>query len=107
MNDYVFLAIGPQTDWGGVHVNSGIHNRASYNLLTSKDAQGGFLFDPRDVAALFYLSLTQHPSRTSRFIDSRRDPRLQEKLDAIVKAFEAVGITSNLGITFEPNRLSS
>ncbi|HEY8208726.1 MAG TPA: M4 family metallopeptidase [Myxococcaceae bacterium] len=119
MNDYVFLSVGPMTDWGGVHVNSGIHNKAAHHLLTSKDVNGNFMFDPREVAALFYLSLTQHLSRTSRFIDSRRgvelagrsffrrDPRLDEKLEAIGNAFEAVGITSNLGVTFEPNRLSS
>ena len=119
MKDYVFLPVGPRTDWGGVHVNSGIHNKAAYHLLTSKDANGNFVFDPREVAALFYLALTQYLSRTSKFIDSRRgmelaartlfrqDPRKQEKLAALAGAFEAVGITSNLGIDFEPNRLSS
>lgn len=119
MDDYEFLAVGPLTDWGGVHTNSGIHNKAAYNLLNSKDAQGHFLFDPREVAAIFYLALTQHLSRTSKFIDSRRgvelaartffrnDPRQKEKLDAIGAAFDAVGITSNLGVTFEPQKLSS
>ena len=24
-------------DWGGVHVNSGIHNKAAFNLLTAED----------------------------------------------------------------------
>ncbi|PTL80608.1 M4 family metallopeptidase [Vitiosangium sp. GDMCC 1.1324] len=119
MKDYEFLAVGPLTDWGGVHTNSGIHNKAAYHLLTSKDAQGNFLFDPREVAAIFYLALTQHLSRTSKFIDSRRgvelaartflrnDPRQKEKLAAIGAAFDAVGITSNLGANFEPNKLSS
>ncbi|HZN95468.1 MAG TPA: M4 family metallopeptidase, partial [Myxococcales bacterium] len=100
-------------------INSGIHNKAAYNLLTSRDADGNYVFDPREVAALFYLALTQYLSRTSKFIDSRRgmelaartlfrqDPRKQEKLAALAGAFEAVGITSNLGIDFEPNRLSS
>lgn len=119
MDDYEFLAVGPNTDWGGVHTNSGIHNKAAYHLLISKDAQGQFLFDAREVAALFYLALTQHLSRTSKFIDSRRgvelsgrtffrnDPRQKEKLAAIGAAFDAVGITSNLGVTFEPQKMSS
>lgn len=57
--------------------------------------------------------------RTSKFIDSRRgvelaartffrsDPHQKEKLAAIGAAFDAVGITSNLGANFEPNKLSS
>src|SRR6185436_1338537 len=112
MDEYAFLAVGPDSDWGGVHVNSGIHNKAAFNLLTSKDANGQLTFDPREVAALFYLALTQHLSRTSRFIDSRRgvelaartlfrrDPRLEEKMAAIGSAFDAVGIKSDLGVTF-------
>jgi Zn-dependent metalloprotease len=119
MDDYEFLPVGPRTDWGGVHINSGIHNKAAYNLLTSRGADGHFIFDPREVAALFYIALTQHLSRTSKFIDSRRgvelagrtlfrrDPRKNEKLAAIGRAFDAVGISSNLGIQFEPNKLSS
>jgi len=119
MDDYALMAVGPMTDWGGVHINSGIHNKAAYNLLTSKDAHGTRLFDPREVAALFYLALTQHLSRTSKFLDSRRgvelsartffrnDPRQAEKLAAIANAFDQVGIPSSLGITFEPNTLSS
>jgi Zn-dependent metalloprotease len=119
MDDYEFLPVGPRTDWGGVHINSGIHNKAAYNLLTSKGASGHFIFDPREVAALFYIALTQHLSRTSKFIDSRRgvelaarslfrrDPRKNEKLAAIGRAFDAVGISSNLGIQFEPQKLSS
>jgi Zn-dependent metalloprotease len=119
MDDYEFMAVGPLTDWGGVHINSGIHNKAAYHLLTSKDAQGSSLFDPREVAALFYLALTQHLSRTSKFLDSRRGvelaartffrnhPRQAEKLAAVAEAFDKVGITTSLGITFEPNQLSS
>jgi Zn-dependent metalloprotease len=119
MDDYEFMPVGPMTDWGGVHINSGIHNKAAYHLLTAKDVHRNPLFDPREVAALFYLALTQHLSRTSKFLDSRRgvelaartffrnDPRQQEKLAAIVDAFDKVGITTSLGVTFEPNNLSS
>lgn len=40
MNDYKKLAKTAAGDLGGVHTNSGIHNKAAYNLLTAKDAQG-------------------------------------------------------------------
>ncbi len=104
MRDYRDLPVDWLNDWGGVHTNSGIHNRAAYLLLTAPSGAGGQLFDPRSVAALFYLALTQYLSRTSGFADSRRgvelaartlfrnDPALQEKLQAVAQAFESVGI---------------
>jgi Zn-dependent metalloprotease len=91
-------------DHGGVHTNSGIHNKVAYNLLTAKADSGEFLFDPKSVIQIFYLALTQHLSRTSGFSDSRRgvklsayslfrgDPSRDEKLVAVDKAFNAVGI---------------
>ncbi len=44
-------------DNGGVHTKSNIHNKAAYNVLTTKDAGGKYIFMPRDVAVLYYLSL--------------------------------------------------
>jgi Zn-dependent metalloprotease len=106
MRDYRNLPITRAGDWGGVHINSGIHNKAAYNIMTATDAQGRFLFDSRALAALFYLALTQHLSRTSLFSDSRRAVDLtartlfrndpvdvrNAKLQAISRAFDAVGI---------------
>ena len=104
MDNYQKLPKTENGDWGGVHTNSGIHNKAAYNMLTAKDAQGRFLIKPREVAALFYLALTQNLSRTSRFADSRRGVELaarslfanqankQEKFKAVAKAFDKVGI---------------
>jgi Zn-dependent metalloprotease/DNA/RNA endonuclease G (NUC1) len=104
MRDYRDLPVNRPNDWGGVHTNSGIHNRAAYVLLTSPAPEGGYLFEPRSVAALFYIALTQQLSRTSGFADSRRgvelaarslfrnDPGLEEKLEAVARAFESVGI---------------
>jgi bacillolysin/neutral peptidase B len=95
-------------DNGGVHSNSGIHNKAAFNLITSRDGAGGArLFSPREAAALFYIALTQYLSRTSGFSDSRRgvelaartlfrddDPPTQaRKLKAVAAAFDNVGIT--------------
>lgn len=104
MDDYQKLPKTEAGDWGGVHTNSGIHNKAAYNMLTAKDAQGKYLLKPREVAALFYLALTQNLSRTSRFGDSRRGVELaarslfanktnkQARLKAVAKAFDKVGI---------------
>ncbi|MEH1124155.1 M4 family metallopeptidase [Micromonospora sp. CPCC 206061] len=95
-------------DHGFVHVNSGIHNKAAHNLITSKASTGKFLFTPHEVAALFYLALSQRLTRTSGFSASRRgvvlsaltlfrnDPQATrtKKLAAIAKAFDDVGITA-------------
>ncbi|GAA4491614.1 M4 family metallopeptidase [Rhodococcus olei] len=106
MNDFVVLPT--DQDHGGVHTNSGIHNKAAFNLITSKDARGGFVFTAGECAALFYLALTQFLSRTSGFADSRRgvelaartlfrsDPRdvKATKLVAVATAFDNVGIAA-------------
>lgn len=95
-------------DFGFVHGNSGIHNKAAFNLMTARDNGGRLLFDPPTVAALFYLTLTQRLSRTSGVSDSRRGITLtaqtlfrneseevrNAKLAAIAAAFDAVGITA-------------
>jgi Zn-dependent metalloprotease len=104
MDKYKKLPKTENGDWGGVHTNSGIHNKAAYNMLTAKDNLGRYLLKPRDVAALFYLALTQNLSRTSRFGDSRRGVELaarslfanksnkQARFKAVAKAFDKVGI---------------
>lgn len=104
MDDYQKLPDTEEGDWGGVHTNSGIHNKAAYHLLTAKGANGKPLLKPREVAALFYLALTQHLSRTSRFADSRRGvelaarslfanhPDRNAKFRAVARAFDRVGI---------------
>lgn len=94
-------------DSGFVHSNSGIHNKAAFNLITAlRDGRPGFA--PAESAALFFLSLTQFLSRTSGFSDSRRGVQLAAqtlfrpddaetrtwKLGAIADAFDAVGITA-------------
>lgn len=89
----------PDDDYGGVHINSGIHNFAAYNIITAKDDANGFLFKPQDSAAMFYLALTQQLSRQSRFSDSRRAVVLsarslfrtlpQAAIDQRIRAIEA------------------
>jgi Zn-dependent metalloprotease len=106
MRDFRKLPNTQKGDWGGVHINSGIHNKCAFLILTAKDAAGAFVLTPRQVAAIFYLSLTQQLSRTSQFTDSRRGvllsahtlfrslPQAEQdtKIDAITKAFDAVGV---------------
>ncbi|PSL27464.1 M4 family metallopeptidase [Dyadobacter jiangsuensis] len=99
MNDYFDV----DYDYGGVHYNSGIHNKAAFNLITSPDDSGGHLFNADEVAALFYMGLVQL-SNSSGFEDSRRsvinaanslfknDSSRAAKLAAVANAFSAVGI---------------
>lgn len=85
-------------DKGGVHFNSGIHNFAAFNVMTAKDGRG-FLFEPDELAAMFYVALTQQLSRQSTFADSRRGVVLaarslfrklrQKQIDLRVAAVEA------------------
>jgi Zn-dependent metalloprotease len=40
MKDFKVLPNNRAGDWGGVHTNSGIHNKAAYNILMAADPQG-------------------------------------------------------------------
>lgn len=107
MRDYV-KATPPYTDrndYGWVHGNSGIHNFAAYNIMTSK-VGGKYVFTRRQVAAMFYIALTSHLSRTSQFSDSRRAvvlatrslfrnksaASLAQRVKAVEDGFSAAGI---------------
>jgi Zn-dependent metalloprotease len=98
-----FLVVGEENDHGGVHTNSGIHNKAAFNILTAK-AGGRHLFTAVEMARLFYVTLSQHLTRTSEFVDSRKgavltarslfqgDPQREAKVAAVQKGFDDVGI---------------
>lgn len=106
MDDYRDLPVTQSGDWGGVHTNSGIPNKAAYLLLTTEGPGGTLTLTPFEVSALHYLALTQRLSRTSQFVDARRasvasarsffrtrpqDER-DRKVAAVEGAFDAVGI---------------
>jgi Zn-dependent metalloprotease len=107
MRDFKVLPLTRRGDYGGVHTNSGIHNKAAFNMLTAVDSTGNLVLTPAEVGAFFYLSLWQQLSRTSQFSDSRRGVLISArslfhnlppnqhtaKLDAIANGFDAVGIT--------------
>jgi Zn-dependent metalloprotease len=106
MRDFRKLPNTRAGDWGGVHVNSGIHNKAAYNVLTARADDGTPALTPAEVAAVFYLALTQRLTRTSQFADSRRAvvasartlfrtldaAERDAKVAAVEGAFDAVGI---------------
>ncbi len=91
-------------DWGNVHTNSGIHNKAIYYLLTTKNELDEYLFDVSSATKLFYRALCEL-SRTDGFTESRQafqaaaksifenEPdKMQRILNAIANAFDRVGI---------------
>lgn len=91
-------------DNGGVHHYSGIHNKAAYHVLTAVDAHGADVFDPREVALLYYLTLTRL-TRMSDFSDCLRvlksvistlhagaPAQLNTKRQAATDAYQQVGI---------------
>ncbi|RWY75286.1 M4 family metallopeptidase [Rhizobium sp. WSM1325] len=105
MDQYRVLPVTQRGDWGGVHTNSGIHNKAAYLMLVAENS-GTLVFTPDEVAAIFYVAVTQLLSRTSQFTDSRRvavsaartlfrissPVQLARKVSAIEAAFDDVGI---------------
>ena len=70
-------------DNGGVHINSGIINRAFYLLAEGMSGAIG----RSDAETIFYRALTQHLSKNSQFIDAR--------LGAIAAANALFGVSSN------------
>lgn len=91
----------PANDSGGVHLNSGIHNKAAHNIMSTKNGEI-YLFKPDELAVLFYNGLTQL-SICSGFSDSYRsilnaanslfkNANKDQKMNAIKIAFESVGI---------------
>jgi Zn-dependent metalloprotease len=106
MDNFLVLPFTRKGDWGGVHKNSGIPNKAAFNMFTAEDENGDLILTPTEVAAVCYLALWQRLSRTSQFVDSRRaivasarslfrrlpvDERAR-KVTAIEEAFNGVGI---------------
>ena len=89
-----------------MHYNSGIHNYAAYRVMTAKTRDGAFLFTPQELAAMFYVALSQHLSRQATFAQSRRAvvlaarslfrklsaAELAQRVRAIEHAFSAAGI---------------
>ena len=67
-----YWRLDDEEDKGGVHYNSGIRNYAAYRVMTAKAQDSAFLFTPQELAAMFYVALSQHLSRQATFAQSRR-----------------------------------
>jgi bacillolysin/neutral peptidase B len=96
-----------EEDFGGVHTFSNIHNKAAYNLLTTRTGKRGsktpLVVTPDEVAQLYYFTL-QRLDRLATFEDVLetmldvvktvyREPKDQAaKLAAVTAAYAAVGI---------------
>ncbi|SDP66976.1 M4 family metallopeptidase [Clostridium gasigenes] len=83
-------------DNGGVHTNSGIPNKAFYNIMTSVGVE--------KASAIYYRALTTYMNRKSVFIDARmalEKSAIQlygaEEKWAVGKGFYDVGIGNNPG----------
>jgi bacillolysin/neutral peptidase B len=91
-------------DQGGVHHWSSVPNLAAYKVLTAKDADGRYVFSPKEVAVLYYLTLTRldrlatFDKMLSVLLDVAKTyyavPARREKKTAVItKAYAEVGIT--------------
>jgi Zn-dependent metalloprotease len=92
-----------RNDWGYVHFNSSIPNKAAYNLLTIKK-DGERVFTVEDVALLTYLGMARLPSLATfsqalqaivdvaqTYFGGQADKK--KKIDAIREAYQLVGIS--------------
>ena len=105
MKKFINAPLTPNDDSGAVHFNSGIHNYAAFNVMTANDGRK-FIFRPHELAAMFYVALTQQLSRQSTFADSRRGvvlatrslfrklpgKQIELRVAAVKAGFDAAGI---------------
>jgi Zn-dependent metalloprotease len=94
MSQYENLPI--DQDNGGVHINSGIPNRAAYLIIQALGRE--------KTERIYYRALTQYLTRSSEFIDCRRaviraaqELYGQAEAQAAAQAFDAVGIYDSGG----------
>ncbi|NDI36098.1 M4 family metallopeptidase [Chengkuizengella sediminis] len=93
MDDYVSLPNTREGDWGGVHINSGIPNKAFYNIATDIGLEKS--------GKIYYRALTRYLNSQSQFIDAR-NALLQAAADlhgtnsaeynAVANGYASVGI---------------
>jgi bacillolysin len=107
MNDYQNLPNTQDGDNGGVHINSGIPNRAAYLIAEGLTTEGlGTSIGRAQTQQIYYLALTSYLTQSSQFIDARR-ALIQAAEDlhganstqtqAVADAFDAVGVTEGGG----------
>jgi Zn-dependent metalloprotease len=73
MSEYLNLPNTEAGDWGGVHINSGIPNRAAYLIAEGLTAEGlGSSIGRSRTEQIYYRALTTYLQASSHFIDARR-----------------------------------
>jgi bacillolysin len=104
MPDHMDEYLATTADYGGVHTNSNIHNKAAYNVLTAVDATGTRVFTPFEVASYYYWTLERLNDQAT-FVKTLQElidvvssnhpddaPTRSRMVDAIITAYGAVGI---------------
>ncbi|MFD2867362.1 M4 family metallopeptidase [Kurthia populi] len=93
MNNYQNLPNTKAGDWGGVHINSGIPNKAAYNTIQK--------IGKVKAEKIYYRALTQYLTTNSQFVDAKK-ALVQSATDlygateaaAVTEAWNAVGVTN-------------
>ncbi len=101
MNEYVELPNDPANDYGGVHINCGILNKAFYNVAS--------VIGHSKAGWIWYRSLTTYLTNNSQFIDLRNACLNSAKdlygdgsteYNTVASGFSAVGLESSGGQTY-------
>ena len=103
MNGYRHMPDTEAGDWGGVHINSGIPNRAAYLMAEGLGTEGlGESIGRAKTEKIFYRGFTTYLLSTSEFVDARA-ATIQAAKDlygsnsqeqqSVAAAWDAVGVT--------------
>ena len=102
MSEYRQLPQTKQGDNGGVHVNSGIPNRAAYLMAEGLALEGlGTSIGRGPTEQIFYRALTTYLTQSSQFLDARR-ATIKAAQDlfpgndvSVARAWDVVEVTDN------------
>ena len=93
MNQYQNLPNTSAGDWGGVHTNSGIPNKAAYNTVQA--------IGKAKAEKIYYRALTQYLTSNAQFVDAKKalaqaasDLYSTTEVNAVNAAWTAVGVTN-------------
>lgn len=99
MNEYVELPF--EEDNGGVHINSGILNKAFYNVAS--------VIGRSKAGCIWYRALTFYLTKNSQFVDGRNAclnsakdlfGQVSTEYNTVASGFSAVGIEAGTGATY-------
>lgn len=93
MNQYQNLPNTEDGDWGGVHINSGIPNKAAYNTVQA--------IGKAKAEKIYYRALTQYLTANAQFVDAKKalmqsanDLYGSTEAQAVTSAWNSVGVTN-------------